>query len=1611
MSSYTYQSGVSTNNVSLDAKFLARQAREERQRKCAKKRLVKQWRSMPKRDREAMIDAARDEKFAFVRDESGVGLAALCTVGAAAAGAGYIAGAYGGVPKVVASVANQTNEIADAVKVTLNSISDAASSAKTVGDSCSSIVSYLHSLVKGIVDACKSLTAGLWKLIFGVCSVAIKATLGLKGMMVKFFDAVVGEVVPDYADEIGSFSSDDIQEQSGITDYLPQIMSVVCVFLMPGMSIKHMVPEFLRRASMFERGSTGIEGVFSTIAQMAQDCINVVLRYFGKEELDLVGVAQKQVMSWVKECTDIFQLIDTDNPKISDLTKANALIMAGYNLRKITSAKHLQVLLDRTLDRLNHRIASHRGLLNADNAFRQQPLFAMFGGASGIGKTNLIKTLAGAVLQLAELCAPEECAQQMWQKGDTEFWNGYCGQLVYIMDDVFQKKQVAGSSENEGFTVIRAVSNWPFPLNFADVESKGRWYFSSKLMIGTTNEANIHSAVAGVLHHPTAVVRRISHGYWLSVREDYALNGALDYVKLNRVYAQRKSDLKKRKLEGEKVTQTDVLACFPWEAFVVKNHTFDKSEETATPYSGTLLDVAKDIAQQLKDREQAHRQIVEDSIDWLEMLADAEKDVVVDQSGCMQACGSRHAEGVVSDCNSVDEAFECNPAPPPLDPLPPPRDMHMDFDDPNFEEFLRQWEVDLEFFEFGAFERVNFEAMKEAYAAYKAEHKWRFRCVAAMKAVFASIPAPILSAIGWAGLAAAAYWAGSIAPHVILRLVLLCVRLINLVGNTVQGLFSAIKEFILGVDTDSLPPAEDQSVHVEHKVMPEKRKKQVVTPSARLQMGNPPADNIADIVYRNCYKMTLDQGSGHEPLGQVLMLCGTYGVMPAHFRQDYAGELKFISCNGSGHVVTVQYSDFLKWRHYVLKECDIMVVDLGGVLVRSHKDIRKHFITDSSFKSLVRIRNTTVRLDAARESKGALERHVMYSSTLRYDPCISTVSGEKENIWAYDCPTKVGDCGSPLTIAEPKYYGGKAILGIHIAGRVNSLMTYNCREGYSAAITRELVDGLLKKIGARVITDKFDEDLADQGVELVVESEPAAEQSGIASGSITYVGTMPNGYTLSQAGSTKLKRTTFRGWGACPVAPAILRPVLRDGILIKPMHQAMANYRTPVRASHVALPDAVMGLAMKQFTKITANAPRHVLTFEEAVQGIPALKLKAINRSTSPGWPWRLSAKDGKKAFFGDGNEVDYSSDACAALKARVDHIVDEAKLGNRLAHITCDFLKDETRPLAKVEAVATRAISGAPLDYTIAVRQYFGLFLSAMFTYHTVSGMAPGINYYSEWSVLQRELARRGQKMFAGDFKAFDASEQPDIHALILGYINDWYDQFEVDPVGRRVREVLWEDLVHSRHLTGDGSVLDTVVQWNKSLPSGHPLTTAVNSMYSLFTLTACYVEATGDYDNMWDHVFICTFGDDNVVSADDDTIEVFNQVSVAKMMKEKFGLTYTSDKKDAELKPYETIHDITFLKRGFARAEVEGGWVAPLAMDSILYRTYFYKSDRTCAEDLAVNFKEALLELSLHPESEWNERYTAAANYCRETGIELSITSYRQARQMCLARTDCWF
>lgn len=1628
---------LNTIMATLDAKYLARCAREQKQRDCAVKRLKIQWQSLPKREREQLRSKARDLKYDFIQQQSGVSLAGAATMAAASAVAGAAAGYAAGV-----GTTSKINHMCDAVSDVLGRVSDAAAGTTTMVGGVNGFFATLHSAIVSAVDACKSVIGGLWKVLFGTFVFAVASALGCTTFVLRMLQSLVTPIVPEFDGLIDSATSGVAQPQ-GCFDIVPHLVTMVCTVMVPNSNKFNMIGEVMRRVANFDRTAAGFESVFAAIAKFVQDAINVIMRLLGREELTLVGAAQKMVIDWCKEVDALCKIIDTSVPTISDLTRANALMTSGYNLKNITQAQHLRSTIEKQLDKLNGKIAAHRGILDVDNAFRQQPVFALFGGSSAVGKTTLIKTIASSVLVLSGLCKANECAQQMWQKGDTEYWNGYCGQLVYVMDDVFQKKAVKGAQDNEGLTIIKAVGNWPFPLNFADVESKGRWYFSSKLMIGTTNVADVKTAMGEVLAQPEAVVRRIDHGYWVRVNPEWVNveTGGLDYYKLEAAIKERRAAVE----ANPDATQRDWVMAFPWEAWTLVPHDFRKGVDTGSPAGeGRSVDgLVYELANQLVERKDRHELQVGDLLGWLSGMEKARP-----QAGVELASGSMFdVDRPLSDwpnLNAIEPGLGLvDLADAPIDEdinvlldsydrleLPDineedgitkvlPRRVPMRYDNVSVPErapkefeaynsdfkrydsvFLKKNWVRVSIGEPVPLRPVT-DWKEQAYEAVWANLDWRARAVARIKGFFHGLPVLAQNLI--LGFKAIAFQAGAFCLAYAAG-VAIC-KLLAFAINAVSGLLEACFKAVWGQDE-----AEQQSVHVSNPVHPSKRKASVPS-DVVLQMGNPPEDNISDIVYANTYKVM----AGDEPLGQILMLRGQIAMMPHHYRRlaDKGVDLTFISCAMHENRFVVPAKDFLAWPSESLPACDLCFVDMSKGVARAHRDVVKFFVSNKDFLQISKGNNTHVRLNVAQQfvdgDRVKLHKMIMSTKYLRYDPVLGTSAGDIQQVWAYDMPTKLGHCGAPLTISEPRFYSGRAILGIHIAGKTQSAFVYGSREGYSAVTTRELIDAVLKRF--KPIQDNFSEDMVSRGINVGAPDEDAIFQAGITGGSIAPIGVVGREHALSQSTFSKLKRTGFSGFGPCPVRPAFLRPVVVEGELVKPMIQAMKLYKSPLR--HYSLPkgDAIMALAMKRHWEITANHSRQLLTKDEAVVGVPGMKIKAINRSTSPGYPWRLLHSDGKKDFFGSGDEFDMSGHDCQLLYSRVDHIIDSAKQGVRLSHIFTDFLKDETRPHAKVDAVATRAISGAPLDYSVAVRMYFGAFLAAMFSTHTVSGMSPGINHYSEWSVLAQELLKAGDKVFGGDFKAFDASEQPQIHKLILKYINDWYARGGGSQEDALVREVLFEDLVHSRHLTGESHTLDTIVQWNKSLPSGHPLTTPVNSMYSLFTLTACYCHLTGDYENMWDHAFIATFGDDNVNSVSDTVSEVFNQVTVAAAMEKLFGLTYTSDKKDAELVPYESIFDVTFLKRSFRRDAVDGGWVAPLAMDSILYRTYYFRNPRNFAGEMEQNMKEALMELSLHDKKEWPERYAAAEEYCRRESIPFTIISYEQAQQMCFARTDVWF
>jgi hypothetical protein len=550
-------------------------------------------------------------------------------------------------------------------------------------------------------------------------------------------------------------------------------------------------------------------------------------------------------------------------------------------------------------------------------------------------------------------------------------------------------------------------------------------------------------------------------------------------------------------------------------------------------------------------------------------------------------------------------------------------------------------------------------------------------------------------------------------------------------------------------------------------------------------------------------------------------------------------------------------------------------------------------------------------------------------------------------------------------------------------------------------------------------TDLLVEDLATDGVTLT-ECDPV-EQSGLTGtdrlvdGSITMIGVVDK--VSNNAGKTQLKLSPMgeaKIFGECPKAPAVLSPVMRDGVKVYPMIKSMEPYKTPHEWREVMGLSLVADIVTHEFAEFTKDFPKIILTPEQATVGVPSMGVKAIPRDTSPGYPDCLVASVGKKAWLGNDPEYNLDNDMWRELRATVLSKLELLKARKRPAFIFKAILKDELRTHAKVEAVKTRYVSSCPQAYTILCKMYFGAYIGARLMCNVEVGFGPGMNPITDWGTMVNYLHQAGDNVFAGDFKGFDASQQPYIHDLILESINAWYRMSETwreeDEI---VRNMLWLDLIHSRHLVGMSHEARYVVQWNKSLPSGHPLTTIVNSLFTVIVIGAAYADATKDYSPIPMNLKTVPFGDDNVNSVNDKMTELFDQVILAKKLKDIFGLTYTDDVKDGELSSFKDIEKCTFLQRGIIKdPTAPGGWRAPLGEDSYLWTPYWYRSNKSCIDDMMSNVKSMQGEMAQHPQEVWDKRMNQLVPWLKENGLlsKLPFTTREAALQWRMIHTDSW-
>lgn len=1356
--------------------------------------------------------------------------------------------------------------------------------------------------------------------------------------------------------------------QSGfdaVVEMAPKLASTCFTFSALKSTKPAAVGEFCKRISCIERMASGFESFLDWVLRALEVMINTGMSLFSEKRVSLVRQHHKKMYAWAaavdEECKkdNVGQSVSQDA-----LDRMIKLVIEGYAFKQMYIGSNMARVVDAYHSKIVTCLMPYQGAISSRNNNRFEPSMLMLYGAPGIGKSVLSMPLCSAIMIHAGLVSadPDDIKKNIWQKGTSEYWNGYAGQICLVMDDAFQKRSVAGEEESEYMQIIRMVSSWSFPLNFADLASKGKIYFGSKFIYGSTNLKSIKSEAAVVIQKPEAVARRINFPYQLHLKPEFSHNGMLD--------------IEKYQQELKSCADKSGLDAYPWYIWEVSRHDFLENGPEAA--RRPLVSLVEEIVADLKAKGSAHIKAAENFDNLVTAFAKPKEDAAPAPAVLQGGYASRIQRAVVPD---------------------PTGPFKEDENDPIYRIIAgsRRGVVAASKFTWSAVGRVP---------QWFADEIERFEQDISHNGLNWSAFSRLIPV----GIAAVVI--GNVVRHVIGGFFHL---LWNMAGarNFRKRSKAARRRERLSAsfwhhETDvaekkSSQPLPSSNLESNRPVTLRVRNGEALK-HVSLQAGDP---QIASNIYANGYKVYVDRNDGAKMmLGTMTMIEGEMGVQPAHFTESVRESLTlgaisetslvhFQNCMHNKFEYTRTVSAYLALKRVTYTDRDVEFVHFSDT--RAHRNIRGSFMTEKDIRSIpgYRLRLDICDVNFKAPAENRLSRRIMITPAARQLDHVLTIQKDVRNVFAYPSETMSGDCGAPLCIVDNTSFKGHAFCGFHIAGSGGP------STGYAAIITREMVAEALSKLD--VIEDRFEEDAERRGISL--------ESSFISPHDVPNNSSLPI-FTVDRPiylpRDTKFYRTELFGeWGEYTDKPAILRPTVIGDKLVYPMERAVANYFSPVLMYEQEwLPQAVH-VAMKPFTAMSSYFPRRILTFEESVVGVSQEKLRAIPRGTSPGFPYVYNTVNGKKQFFGDEGDYDLSTPLAKELRERDAFIIEQAKNNRRLAHVFLDFGKDELRPQEKVEACETRLISSAPLDYTVSWRRYFSSFSTAVMRLHTRIGMCPGICTYSDWGTAAEMLERMGPLVFDGDFKRFDASEQPTIMRHILDFINRWYDDGEENA---RVRRVLWLDLIHSRHIGGRGDDQRHIYQWNKSLPSGHPFTTIVNSMYSLIMLVGAYISITGDTTNFWEVVSALVYGDDNVVNVDRRISHLYNQSTVSAALWKEFGMVYTAGSKTAELTECTTIDRVTFLKRSFRKER--NVWMCPLQLESFVYIPYWCKN-RKLEKKICLDVLEANLEeLSLHEQQVWDTWAPRIFKAMRDRDHVPRCLPDRQAYQnIVLKRTENWY
>jgi hypothetical protein len=595
-----------------------------------------------------------------------------------------------------------------------------------------------------------------------------------------------------------------------------------------------------------------------------------------------------------------------------------------------------------------------------------------------------------------------------------------------------------------------------------------------------------------------------------------------------------------------------------------------------------------------------------------------------------------------------------------------------------------------------------------------------------------------------------------------------------------------------------------------------------------------------------------------------------------------------------------------------------------------------------------------------------------------------------------------GDCGQPYLWTDPT--GVVHLIGIH-TGRTGN-------HSYFSPIFQEDLSG---KFFAQCYIPEYLPINTPQ-ISKIVENEK-----------YLYLGKAPKPKIIPS--ETRLRPSPAQGdhereplYGEPTTAPGILRETWIDdengGHLATPLKSAKKKLSgAPVRAMKSWFQEVVDRFPEKAFEGFFPRGMdlRNVRmwTMEEALFGIPGV-WDGFTRDTAIGYDIECAMPKirSRKELWDPEKKWIHP-----LLRILVENIFNAIDRGELPRHVVAGCLKDETRPIDKVET--PRIFMIGSLSHQIFTVMCCGALVTEMKRCRASSDSAIGTNIHGfDWkAIYQKILSGKGWKFINGDGRFFDSSICPWPAEFLAKACLPYYGFPESD---KRYR------YVQAAFLSSVGPILiivDEVYDLSFMNPSGQWLTGFLNTFVNQIGFNFFFMWVVEQHKAAHPELEkftrsqalpLALYGDDNMAAVIKEFQRFINMNTFGEFLYENFGITYTTAQKGLVLPDFVPKDDVEFLARKF---RVEGGNIkAPLNEESIYSMVYWIREPakdnpegNTLDSQFLVNLEQAHQEWFHYGKDRFELEADKIRGLCRDLGILYPGKSYDEyADRWLLAQRD---